>query len=157
MARILRNYVSKVCCLPILVLVVAFVTFPTTGISLPAPAAPATTPKSGCPSVDEEIVDLTMLASSLRATKAVGPLTKLRLRGDIRNVLSRMEQWHDGKSQYSIAELQEQYDLLLMKIAVLVRDSDIALHRQLCNAWDRLWMDLENADRFNDIRQLRGF
>jgi hypothetical protein len=44
--------------------------------------------------------------------------------------------------------LQEQYDLLMMRIAAALQDKDVAPHGQLCNAWEPLWIDLKDRVRF---------
>jgi hypothetical protein len=120
--------------------------------SLGVSAAATVGPYSACPSVEEEIVDLIMLTTALRNTKAVGPMTKIRLKNNMNRVLNRLEQWHDNKSKFTLDQLEEQYHLLLMKIATLIHDDDLMLHQQLCNAWARIWLDLKDPDRFRLIR-----
>jgi hypothetical protein len=109
-------------------------------------------PLSACPSVDEEILDLQMLSAALRDTKAVGAMTKIRLKSDINKVLKRLENWHAGKTKFTLDELEEQYNLLLMKIATLINDRDQVLHQQICNSWVGLWLDLKDPDSFRKIR-----
>lgn len=101
-----------------------------------------------CPDVEEEIVDLEVLATGLKSSKAVGVIDKIRLKSGIDGLLKRMRDYHDGKRTYSLDELQEQYDVLLMKIASHLQDKDVIMHGQLCNAWEVLWLDLEDSDRF---------
>jgi len=101
-----------------------------------------------CPSVDEEIVDLEILADGLKQSDAVGLFEKVRLKSAIDSLLKRMKKFHNGDKKFSAAQLQEQYDVLLMRIASHLQDKDIILHSQLCNAWDMIWLDLEDPDRF---------
>ena len=101
-----------------------------------------------CPPVEEEIADLKMLVGLLKKTRAVGLLTKNRLRIDIKTLISRLEAAHNGTGPFTLAEIQEQYDVLLMKIAAMLQDKDIFLHQKLCNAWDSLWADLKDPDKF---------
>ena len=132
-----------VCCLfPVIVMAVF--------LSLPVIAHDPNAPRSGCPPVEEEIVDLKLLADMLAKTKAVGLFTKLSLKKDINNVLKRLNQFHDGKSNFTLEQLEEQYNLLLMKIAIHLQDNDLALHRHLCNAWLVIWEDLRDFDRFKE-------
>ena len=131
------------CCLfPVIVMVVV--------LSLPVIAHDASAPRSGCPPVEEEIVDLQILADMLANTKAVSLLTKLSLKKDINKVLKRLNQFHDGKSKFTLEQLEEQYNLLLMKIAIHLQDNDLILHRHLCNAWLVIWEDLRDYDRFKE-------
>lgn len=115
--------------------------------------AQETGPYSSCPVIEDEIVDLEMLASALRETRSLGPMSKLRLKSDINKMLRRIDAWHSGKNKYTVKQLQEQYDLLLMKIAALLQEKDFTLHQKLCNAWASIWVDLLDPER---VRQLRG-
>jgi len=101
-----------------------------------------------CPLVEEEIVDLKLLADGLKESNAVGMLEKLRLKTAIDELIDRMKGFHDGDQRYSRAELQEQYDVLLMRIASHLQHKDLILHGQLCNAWFLIWEDLEDPERF---------
>jgi hypothetical protein len=103
-----------------------------------------------CPAVEEEIVDMELLASGLKDSKAIGMFDKIRLKSSIDDLLKRMEAFHNGKRTYSLAELQEQYDVLLMKIAYHLQHKDVVMHGQLCNAWDLIWLDLEDPVRFTE-------
>lgn len=106
-------------------------------------------PRSGCPPVEEEIVDLQILADMLADTKAIGMFTKLSLKKDIEKMLSRLSKYHDGKSKFTLEQIEEQYNLLLMKIAIHLQDNDLTLHRHLCNAWLVIWEDLRDYDNFH--------
>lgn len=103
-----------------------------------------------CPAVEEEIVDLEMLAQGLKKSKAVGLVEKIRLKSAINDLLERFEVFHEGARDYSLEQLQEQYDVLLMRIASHLQQQDDRLHGQLCNAWDIIWHDLEDPDRFTE-------
>lgn len=137
-----KRKTARVCCLPLccilLLLAPAFQTS----------AHVASNPLEGCPPVEEEIVDLEILADMLAKTSAVGLLTKLSLKKDINRVLSRLEDYHDGRGRFTLVQLEEQYNLLLMKIATHLQDKDLATHRHLCNAWLVIWEDLKDPERF---------
>ena len=74
-----------------------------------------------CPKVQQEIVDLDMLAEGLKDSGAVGMFEKLRLKSAIDELIGRFKAFHRGATQYTLAELQEQYDLLMMRIAASCR------------------------------------
>lgn len=103
-----------------------------------------------CPAVEEEIVDLSMLAQGLKDSKAVGLIEKIRLKKAIDELIGRFSAYHVGDRRFSMEELQQQYDVLLMRIATHLQHKDLLLHQQLCNAWELIWQDLENADRFSE-------
>lgn len=128
--------------LPVLVMLVV--------LSFPVTAHDPTAPRGGCPPVEEEIVDLQVLADMLAKTRAVGMFTKLGLKKDIDKMLFRLNQFHNGNSKFTLEQLEEQYNLLLMKIAIHLQDNDLTLHRHLCNAWLVIWEDLRDFDRFHE-------
>ena len=101
-----------------------------------------------CPKVTKEIVDLGMLSDGLKNSSAVGLFEKVRLKSSIDDLIGRLKAFHAGARSFSLAQLQEQYDLLMMRIASQLQDKDQALHGQLCNAWEPLWAQLQDRDRF---------
>jgi hypothetical protein len=103
-----------------------------------------------CPKVKGEIVDLDMLAEGLKNSNAVGLFEKLRLKSAIDELIDRLQAFHAGARRYSLVQLQEQYDLLMMRIAAALQDKDLMLHGQLCNAWEPLWSDLQDRGRFKE-------
>ena len=103
-----------------------------------------------CPATEEEIVDLELLAEGLKDSRAVGLFEKIRLRSAINDLIERLQAFHLGNSTFSLAELQEQYDVLLMRIAANLQHKDVILHGQLCNAWEMIWQDLEDPKRFEE-------
>jgi hypothetical protein len=114
-----------------------------------APPGPAgTAALQACPAVEEEIVDLHILADGLKGSRAVGMWEKLRLKSAIDDLVERFEAFHDGGREFSLAQLQEQYDVLLMRIAAHLQHKDVILHQRLCNAWFQIWQDLEDPQRF---------
>lgn len=139
-----RYSVMRVCCFLLPALLVFVV------LSFPVAAHDPAVPMGGCPPVEDEIVDLQLLANMLADTKAIGMFTKLGLKKDIDKVLRRLEQFHNGNSKFTLEQLEEQYNLLLMKIAIHLQDNDLTLHRHLCNAWLTIWEDLRDFDRFHE-------
>lgn len=103
-----------------------------------------------CPTVKNEIVDLDMLAKGLEHSDAVGLIEKLRLKSAIDELLGRLKAYHGGAPRFTLEQLQEQYDLLMMRIATQLQDKDVALHGQLCNAWDSIWATLQDRKRFTE-------
>jgi len=103
-----------------------------------------------CPKISKEIVDLDVLADGLKNSHAVGLFEKVRLKSSIDELIGRMKAFHGGARSYSLAQLQEQYDVLMMRIASQLQDKDLALHGQLCNAWDSLWSQLTDRGRFTE-------
>lgn len=101
-----------------------------------------------CPKVSQEIVDLEMLEQGLKRSDAVGLIEKLRLKSSIEDLIDRFKAYHRGGGAFSLDQLQEQYDLLMMRIAGQLQDKDPLLHGQLCNAWESIWATLQDRSRF---------
>ena len=122
-----------------------------TSLAVPAGALPVTgrtAALQACPAVEEEIVDLHLLADGLKDSRAVSLWEKLRLKSAIDELIVRFEAYHNGRRDFSLAQLQEQYDVLLMRIAAHLQHKDVILHQRLCNAWFQIWQDLEDPQRF---------
>lgn len=116
-----------------------------------AAGAPAhATALQACPKVKGEIVDLHMLAEGLKNSNAVSLFEKLRLKSAIDELIGRLKAFHAGARSDSLVQLQEQYDLLMMRIAAALQHKDVPLHGQLCNAWESLWSDLQDRGRFKE-------
>jgi len=128
-------------------------------ISLPANAAPA---RSGCTLVEQEqeVVDFETLEKRIRKTKSIGVMTKLKLSNDIKKLLKEIKAFHSGSSSLTIGQQKEQYDLLYVKVATMVQDKDPELFHQLCNAWDPIWValqDEENLKKFTYLYTTQAF
>ena len=103
--------------------------------------------RSQCTSVEQEIIDFESLEKQVRETNAVGVVTKLKLSNDINKLLADLKAFHAGKSPLTLEQHREQYDLLYMKIVTLVQDKDPKLFNQLCNAWDPIWVELQDKSK----------
>jgi hypothetical protein len=105
-------------------------------------------PLAACPTIKAEIADLDRLVDGLEHSKAVGWVEKLRLKSSIDELIGRMKAYHRGGRHYTLAQLQEQYDVLMMRIASQLQGKDVALHGQLCNAWSPIWGRMTDRDWF---------
>lgn len=112
------------------------------------PAAARAAALQACPKVKDDIVDLDRLAEGLKGSSAVGLVEKLRLKSAIEELIGRFKAFHRNDKRFTLAQLQEQYDLLMMRIATQLQDKDATLHGQLCNAWDSIWATLQDRKSF---------
>jgi hypothetical protein len=135
------------CLLKAVPLVLAVALLPASQAQVP-PGSAGTAALQACPAVEDEILDLHILADGLKESRAVGLLEKLRLKSAIDDLLERFEAFHAGGREFALAQLQEQYDVLLMRIAAHLQHKDVILHQRLCNAWYQIWQDLEDPQRF---------
>jgi hypothetical protein len=145
-SSVARRYLFWTCLAVLMVFVVQL----STGLAFSRAESSSATSLQSCPSVEEEIVDLQILADGLKKSRAVGFFEKLSLKSSIDDLLRRFQNYHAGSGNFTLEELQQQYDILLMRIAAHLQHQDVLLHQQLCNAWDIIWEDLSNPDRFSE-------
>lgn len=105
-------------------------------------------PLAACPTVKAEIADLDRLVDGLEHSKAVGWVEKLRLKSAIDELIGRLKAYHQGARHYTLEQLQEQYDVLMVRIASQLQGKDAALHGQLCSAWQPIWSRMTDRDWF---------
>ena len=114
----------------------------------PPPAAPAKAPPA--PTVAAPAapgLDLKALEERLRATPAIGALTKLSLKNQVDDLISRFRQYHAGHRPPGLSDLRPAFELLLMKVLALLQDSDRALARDINASRESLWAVLADRDK----------
>ena len=118
-------------------------------------AAGSSTARTKCTSVEDELVDFEVLEQRIRKTSALGGLTKLSLSGDIKKMVADLKKYHAGNNPHTLEQIREQYDLLYMKVVSKVQDKDPELFNQLCNAWDPLWVAMQDENNLKKVSQVR--
>lgn len=93
-------------------------------------------------------LDLVELEQRLRATKAVGVLTKLQIKNQTTKLLDELRGYHNDKSSATAEQLHERYNLLVNKILTLVQDKDPELAHDLVTARENLWNMLADPIQF---------
>lgn len=118
-----------------------------------APAAPAAqnkvethAGKNGEPAAPA--LDLEALEKRLRETNAIGVFTKLALKNQVDDLLDRFRAYHDGGVESALAELEQAYELLLMKTIIAVQDGDPSLASAISSSRDAIWSILTDRDKF---------
>jgi hypothetical protein len=111
----------------------------------PAPAAPRPAPVvvAGPPPID-----LKSLEQKLKDSKAIGVMTKLALKNQVDDLVSRFRAFHGGQRPPTLAELRQPYELLLMKVLALVQDQDPNLAKSLHESRDFIWGVLADRNKF---------
>ena len=97
------------------------------------------------------VIDFEKLKLRLRKTGAIGFFTKLELKGLIEDLFEEIEVFHKLESELSIEQLEEHFNLLLMKLLVLLQDDDTGLHREIVLARPTLWITLSDATSFKAL------
>ena len=92
--------------------------------------------------------DLTSLEKRLKETEAIGVLAKVALRNQIDDLLSQFRAFHQGKLQTTLGELRRPYDLLILRVLSLLRDSDPSLAAAIVASREALWGILSDPAKF---------
>jgi hypothetical protein len=125
-----------------------------------AAAAPKTAPKNAAeqapgPAAEHPAapLDLTSLESRLRDTKAIGVFTKLSLKNQVDALLEQVKLFHRGQGHLTLAELQERFNLLLLKVLSLLQAGDPPLARDVAASREALWGILQDPVKFAAVTQ----
>jgi len=71
------------------------------------------------------------LVARIRKTGAIGFFTKLALKNQIDDLLSEFREFHTGVGGTELAVLNDQFNLLLMKVITLLQDDDTKLFQDI--------------------------
>jgi hypothetical protein len=118
---------------------------PGKGISAPAEKAVETEVSPGTATKEFDIQEL---VARLRATNAIGFFTKLALKNQIDDLLAKFRCYHARACDTSLATLNEEFNLLLMKVLSLLQDDDPDLFQSLAGGREILWKNLTDPTAF---------
>jgi hypothetical protein len=107
---------------------------PTKTAPPPRPATPA--------------LDLVALKERLKATKAIGLMTKLTLKNQVDDLLDRFRGHYAGKDNLTMKQLRQSYDLLMMKVLSLLQDKDQMLASDIVASREVIWGLLADPKKF---------
>ncbi|MFZ1625602.1 MAG: hypothetical protein WAU48_12600 [Gammaproteobacteria bacterium] len=101
-------------------------------------------------------LDLAGLESRLRATKAIGVMTKLSLKNQVDDLLDRFRSQYRGRANAPLPELRAAYDRLLMKVLSLLQDADQALAKDIVSSREAIWGILSDPKKFSENNLMAG-
>lgn len=99
----------------------------------------------------ESPLDVAALKARLRDTSAIGVFTKLALKNQVDDLLQRFHVLYQGGQKTSVASLRQPYDLLLLKVLALLRDSDPPLARTISGSREAIWGILADPEKFKSV------
>lgn len=111
------------------------------------PAGPAT----AAPAARGAALDLTALEQRLRDTHAIGVFTKLSLKNQVDDLLAQFKAFYRGQSQFSLAQLRQSYEVLLLKVVSVLQDGDPALASAVSSSREAIWAVLKDPQKFAAI------
>jgi len=96
-------------------------------------------------------LDLKALENELKATKAIGVMTKLSLKNQVDDLLSQFRAFYQGKLKTTLAELRRPFDLLVLKLLALLQDSDPTLAAAIVASREAIWGILSDRTKFASL------
>lgn len=112
---------------------------------VPASSVPAAQPRKQEASSP---LDMAMLETRLKETKAIGVFTKITLKNQVDDLLNQFRAYYQGNTKTSLAELRQPYDRLLLKVLSLLQDGDADLARAIVTSREAIWNILADPVKF---------
>ncbi len=91
---------------------------------------------------------LAALEQRLKDTDAIGVFTKIALKNQVDDLLSRTKAHHQGNGNPTLAQLRQSYDQLLAKVHGLLKDGDPALASAIISSREAIWAVLADPVKF---------
>ena len=82
--------------------------------------------------------------------------TKISLKNQVDDLLDQFRAYHKRQTRATLPELQESYNLLLLKVLSLLQDSDPPLARDIVQSRAAIWGILSNPKKFTDANLMAG-
>lgn len=99
----------------------------------------------------EPPLDVAALKTRLRDTSAIGVFTKLALSNQMDDLVQQFRLHHLGGHQTSVAKLRQLYDLLLLKVLVLLQDGDPPLASTIARSREAIWILLADPEQYKSV------
>jgi hypothetical protein len=115
------------------------------GVRTPAAPPPVAAP-----------LDLKSLEARLRATGAIGMLTKLSLKNQVDDLVDEVRAYHKRQGATTLVDLRRSFDMLFMKVLSLLQDSDPPLARDIVKSRAAIWSILEDPRKFAESNLMAG-
>jgi hypothetical protein len=118
----------------------------------PAPASAAPAPVAPAPKVEAAAhLDIKGLERRLRSTSAIGVFTKLALKNQVDDLLTKFRTYHAGQQPPTLTDLRPNYELLIMKVQSLIQRDDPALADDVARSRETIWGVLADKSSFAAI------
>jgi hypothetical protein len=119
-------------------------------------AAPSSPPAPVVSQRPADTLDFTSLGARLRATKAVGVLTKLSVKNQVDDLLAQFREYHKQQGEATLPDLRVSYDMLFQKLLSLVQDRDPPLATDIDRSRAAIWEILSDQRKFIDANLMAG-
>lgn len=99
----------------------------------------------------EPPLDVAALKMRLRETRAIGAFAKLALSNQMDDLVQEFRSLHLGGQSTSVTRLRQRYDLLVLKVLVLIQDGDPPLARTIAGSREAIWSILADPEQFKSV------
>lgn len=111
----------------------------------PGPAPDTTKPATKLANT----LDLATLEKRLRETAAIGVFTKIALKNQVDDLVSKFRELHQRRGEP--AKLRQSYDLLFLKVLSLLQDDDPPLAKTIVASREAIWSILADPVKFSTL------
>jgi hypothetical protein len=91
---------------------------------------------------------LATLEQRLKDTNAIGIFTKIALKNQVDDLVSRVRAHHEGSGNSALTQLRQAYDQLLAKVHGLLKDGDPTLANAIMASRESIWVVLMDPVKF---------
>lgn len=116
-----------------------------------APDSRASSPVTVATPATTAPLDLNALKARIRATQAIGILTKIALQNQVDDLMAQFRKHYEGKTTHSMSDLRQSYTLLLMKVLSLLQDTDQMLASAILSSREAIWALLSDQNKFANL------
>jgi hypothetical protein len=100
---------------------------------------------------DDGALDVATLRVRLKDTSAIGPVTKLRLKSEIEDLVSDLAALHAGHATETLDGLHARYRDLVLRVIALLEQGDASLAHDLTVSTDHIWATLADPGQFTSL------
>jgi hypothetical protein len=99
-------------------------------------------------------LDLNALERQLRETRAIGVFSKIALKNRVDDLLKQFRDFYSGKGNTNVTmtELRQSYNLLMMKVLLMVQDGDQKLAAAIVSSREAIWDLLADPKKFASLQ-----
>ncbi len=117
------------------------------GFAWSAPATAESTAAEARSSEPARNMDLRSLETRLRETRAIDPIAKLKLKGQIDELLGRIREVHETGASENVGALRQPYERVIGSIQAKL-DRDPALASDIVSSREAIWAVLSDPQKF---------
>jgi hypothetical protein len=100
---------------------------------------------------DDGALDVATLRVRLKDTPAIGLIAKLRLKGEVEDLIGALAAFHAGHAGQTLDAIHTRYRGLVARVIGLLEQGDTSLAHDLTASTDHLWATLADPGQFASL------